>query len=210
MRPAKLVARLPVLAGETSWTRLRSCSRLALRCSPALPRCAGTDQDRAGHRALRPVGARRRSDHARPDDRDRRDQCQRRRARPQVRAGAPRRRGDARQGRHRGARAAVQGEGRGAVRRPRHAGVARDRADRERGEGAVHGPWAAGTPITKNGANPNYVFRVSAVDEIVNRAMLQYAQKTFNAKKLRHDPGQQPLGRVERERPHARRCRRRA
>jgi ABC-type branched-subunit amino acid transport system substrate-binding protein len=24
------------------------------------------------------------------------------------------------------------------------------------------GPWAAGTPITKNGANPNYVFRVSA------------------------------------------------
>jgi branched-chain amino acid transport system substrate-binding protein len=44
------------------------------------------------------------------------------------------------------------------------------------------GPWAAGTPITKNGANPNYVFRVSAVDEIVDRAMLQYAQKTFNAK----------------------------
>jgi branched-chain amino acid transport system substrate-binding protein len=44
------------------------------------------------------------------------------------------------------------------------------------------GPWAAGTPITKNGANPNYVFRVSAVDEIVNRAMLQYAQKTFHAK----------------------------
>ncbi|HEX2333645.1 MAG TPA: ABC transporter substrate-binding protein [Burkholderiales bacterium] len=44
------------------------------------------------------------------------------------------------------------------------------------------GPWAAGTPITKNGAKENYVFRVSAVDEIVNRAMLQYAQKTFNAK----------------------------
>ena len=44
------------------------------------------------------------------------------------------------------------------------------------------GPWAAGTPITKNGANPNFVFRVSAVDEIVNRAMLQYAQKTFNVK----------------------------
>jgi branched-chain amino acid transport system substrate-binding protein len=44
------------------------------------------------------------------------------------------------------------------------------------------GPWAAGTPITKNGANPNYVFRVSAVDEIVDRAMLQYAQQTFNSK----------------------------
>jgi branched-chain amino acid transport system substrate-binding protein len=44
------------------------------------------------------------------------------------------------------------------------------------------GPWAAGTPITKNGAKENYVFRVSAVDEIVNRAMLQYSQTTFNAK----------------------------
>ncbi len=44
------------------------------------------------------------------------------------------------------------------------------------------GPWAAGTPITKNGANPNFVFRVSAVDEIVDKAMLQYAQKTFNSK----------------------------
>ena len=45
------------------------------------------------------------------------------------------------------------------------------------------GPWAAGTPITKNGADPNYVFRVSAVDEIVDKAMLQYAQKNFNTKK---------------------------
>jgi branched-chain amino acid transport system substrate-binding protein len=44
------------------------------------------------------------------------------------------------------------------------------------------GPWAAGTPITRNGADPNFVFRVSAVDEIVNKAMLQYSQKTFNAK----------------------------
>jgi branched-chain amino acid transport system substrate-binding protein len=44
------------------------------------------------------------------------------------------------------------------------------------------GPWAAGTAITKNGADPNFVFRVSAVDEIVNKAMLQYSQKTFNAK----------------------------
>ncbi|MDO8387099.1 MAG: ABC transporter substrate-binding protein [Polaromonas sp.] len=45
------------------------------------------------------------------------------------------------------------------------------------------GPWAAGTPITKNGANPNFAFRVSAVDEIVNKAMLQYAQKTFKSAK---------------------------
>ena len=45
------------------------------------------------------------------------------------------------------------------------------------------GPWAAGTAITQNGANPNFVFRVSAVDEIVDKAMLQYAQKNFGAKK---------------------------
>jgi len=46
------------------------------------------------------------------------------------------------------------------------------------------GPWAAGTPITKNGANPNFAFRVSAVDEIVNVGMLDYAQKTFKAGKF--------------------------
>lgn len=45
------------------------------------------------------------------------------------------------------------------------------------------GPWAAGTPITRNGAKVNYVFRVSAVDEVVDKAMLQYAQKTFGASK---------------------------
>jgi branched-chain amino acid transport system substrate-binding protein len=45
------------------------------------------------------------------------------------------------------------------------------------------GPWAAGTGITKNGANPNYAFRVSAVDELVDKAMLTYAQKTFKAGK---------------------------
>lgn len=38
------------------------------------------------------------------------------------------------------------------------------------------GPWAAGTGITKNGANPNFAFRVSAVDEIVDEGMLAYAQ----------------------------------
>lgn len=45
------------------------------------------------------------------------------------------------------------------------------------------GPWAAGTGVTKNKGNPNFAFRVSAVDEIVNVAMLDYAQKTFKATK---------------------------
>ncbi len=44
--------------------------------------------------------------------------------------------------------------------------------------------WAAATPITRNGANPNYVFRVSAVDAIVDVKLLQYAHKTFGAKKV--------------------------
>jgi branched-chain amino acid transport system substrate-binding protein len=51
-------------------------------------------------------------------------------------------------------------------------------------EKVVHvGVWAAGTGITRNGANPNYVFRVSAVDVLVDVKLLQYANKTFSAKK---------------------------
>jgi branched-chain amino acid transport system substrate-binding protein len=45
------------------------------------------------------------------------------------------------------------------------------------------GPWAAGTGITKNGAEPNFAFRVSAVDEIVDIGMLEYAQKNFKTAK---------------------------
>jgi branched-chain amino acid transport system substrate-binding protein len=43
--------------------------------------------------------------------------------------------------------------------------------------------WAAGTGITRNGANPNYVFRVSAVDALVDIKLLDYANKTFGSKK---------------------------
>ncbi|HEC90727.1 MAG TPA: ethanolamine utilization protein EutN [Alphaproteobacteria bacterium] len=45
------------------------------------------------------------------------------------------------------------------------------------------GVWAAATPITRNKAKPNYVFRVSAVDAIVDRALMQYAKKTYSTKK---------------------------
>lgn len=44
------------------------------------------------------------------------------------------------------------------------------------------GTWAAGTPITRNGGNPNFVFRVSAVDEIVDQAMVGYSVKHYSAK----------------------------
>ncbi len=45
------------------------------------------------------------------------------------------------------------------------------------------GVWAAATNITKNGANPNYVFRVSAQDDLVDVKLIQYAMKTYGAKK---------------------------
>jgi len=51
-------------------------------------------------------------------------------------------------------------------------------------EKMIHmGVWAAGTGITRNGANPNYVFRVSAVDVLVDVKLLDYANKKFGAKK---------------------------
>jgi branched-chain amino acid transport system substrate-binding protein len=45
------------------------------------------------------------------------------------------------------------------------------------------GVWAAGTPITRNGAAENYVFRVSAVDEIVDVALVDYSISKYQAKK---------------------------
>ena len=45
------------------------------------------------------------------------------------------------------------------------------------------GVWAAATGITRNGASPNYVFRVSAVDVIVDKGLIHYAAKTYGAKK---------------------------
>src|SRR4029079_14515081 len=43
------------------------------------------------------------------------------------------------------------------------------------------GVWAAGTKITQNGANPNYVFRVSAVDDLVDVKLLKYTHKRFGS-----------------------------
>lgn len=45
------------------------------------------------------------------------------------------------------------------------------------------GVWAAGTNITNNGRNPNFMFRVSAVDDRVDVGMLKYAQTTFKSQK---------------------------
>ncbi len=45
------------------------------------------------------------------------------------------------------------------------------------------GVWAAATPITRNGSDPNYVFRVSAVDALVDVKLLKYAHQKFGARK---------------------------
>jgi branched-chain amino acid transport system substrate-binding protein len=45
------------------------------------------------------------------------------------------------------------------------------------------GVWAAGTPITRNGAAENYAFRVSAVDELVDKALVDYSIAKYQAKK---------------------------
>ena len=44
-------------------------------------------------------------------------------------------------------------------------------------------PWAAGTPITRNGAEENYAFRVSAVDAYVGEALVGYAVKEHGTAK---------------------------
>ena len=45
------------------------------------------------------------------------------------------------------------------------------------------GVWAAGTGITRNGADPNYAFRVSAVDALVDVKLLRFAHQKFGSKK---------------------------
>jgi branched-chain amino acid transport system substrate-binding protein len=45
------------------------------------------------------------------------------------------------------------------------------------------GVWAAATGITHNGANPNYAFRVSAVDDLVDVRLLKFAHQKFGSKR---------------------------
>ncbi|WP_157020328.1 ABC transporter substrate-binding protein [Mesorhizobium xinjiangense] len=45
------------------------------------------------------------------------------------------------------------------------------------------GVWAAGTAITRNGAEDNYVFRVSAVDALVGEALVDYMIDKYGTKK---------------------------
>lgn len=46
------------------------------------------------------------------------------------------------------------------------------------------GVWAAATGITRNGFDPNYAFRVSANDNIVDRFLMRYAKQAKGASKV--------------------------
>ncbi len=45
------------------------------------------------------------------------------------------------------------------------------------------GVWAAGTNITRNGNNPNYVFRVSANDDYADKLLVRYTTETLKKTK---------------------------
>lgn len=46
------------------------------------------------------------------------------------------------------------------------------------------GVWAAATGITRNDFDPNYAFRVSANDNIVDKFLLRYAKEKYNVNKV--------------------------
>ena len=174
----------------------------------ALARVAGgsrtNHQDRPGDGACR-ASRRARAKPSRAAFRSRSTRSTRRwRARPQARARAARRRGDAGQGRDRRARAAVQGEGGRALRRPRHAGVARHRADREPGEDRVHRPVGGGHADHQERRQGE--LRVPRLGGGRDRQQGDAAVRAEDVQRqeLRHDPRQQPVGRVEREGPEGR------
>jgi branched-chain amino acid transport system substrate-binding protein len=52
-----------------------------------------------------------------------------------------------------------------------------------KGKRIYMGVWAAATGITQNGADPNYAFRVSAVDALVDVRLLKFAHQKFASKK---------------------------
>ena len=46
------------------------------------------------------------------------------------------------------------------------------------------GVWAAATGITRNDSDPNYAFRVSANDNLVDKFLLRHAKEKYNASKV--------------------------
>ena len=157
---------------------------------------AGQSQARAGGRDVGTVRQVGRGDRARSLARDRRNQRQGRRARPQARAGGARRREQSGQGCGCGARTRAAREGGGVFRRPRHAGLDRDRAVRQPVQGAVHGSMGGGhADHAKRRGRELRVPRLRG-----RRAGRQgpgrLRGEEIRRQEARHDPDQQSLGRV--------------
>ena len=188
--PSSAVGRRSLLAGAAAVVLLaRRRPRPRPGHSEARPR--------GGH--VGPVGQVRRGDRARALHRRRRAQRQGRPARQEGRADRTRRREQSRQGRDRRARAGAAREGRGPVRRPRHAGVARHRAVRQQQQGAVHGRVGGGhADHAQRRGRELRVPRLRgrrAGGQGAGRLRHRQAQR----QEARHDPDQQSLGRVQRE-----------
>ena len=130
---------------------------------------------------------------------DRRDQRQRRRARQEDRADRARRREQPGQGRGRGARAGAAREGRGHVRRPRYAGLARDRPVRQPEQGAVHG--RVGRRHADHAQRRGRELRVPRLGggRTGRRRARRLRGEEIRRQEARHDPDQQSMGRIERE-----------
>jgi branched-chain amino acid transport system substrate-binding protein len=118
----------------------------------------------------------------------------------QARTGAPRRRKQPAKGVVAARELIFKEKVARAVRRARHAGVDGHRALANQEKVPFMGPGPR-APDHQNGANPNYAFRVSAVDELVDVAHAGLRAEDAQGEEARHDPGQQPVGRVEREGP---------
>ena len=96
-------------------------------------------------------------------------------------------------------------EGRGAVRRPRHAGVARHRAVRQPGQGAVHGRLGGRHADHPQRRQPRTMCSASRRStRWSTRRWSQYAHEEIRRQEAGHDPDQQSLGRIEREGPEGR------
>ena len=161
-----------------------------------------SDQDRPCRGPVRRVRAIRRGDHPRARGRDRRDQRQGRPARrPQARAGAARRRIGPAQGHDGGTRADLPREGRGGIRRHRHAGRHGDGAGLQQGEDDPHG--RVGRRNRHHAQRRDAELRVPRLGgrRAGGRQAARLRQQEVRRQESRADADQQSVGPVERAGP---------
>ena len=145
-----------------------------------------------------PVGARRRGDHPRSDDRDRGDQRQGRRARTSARTGSPRRRKQSGQGPDRRARTDPAREGRSSARRSRYAGRSLPSCPLSTTPSCRS--WCRGLPAPTSRRTARRTTTCSASPPWTRRSTgnRRLFAQDLQREEARADSGQQSLGRIER------------